>query len=723
MFCISHLSFLLISLQHTSDLFWDPIYLAAENAAEDMGVQLENERFSPEDDSDILANKMAAQMRTLCESGIDGLFVTIPESQAIYDAIQICQLLNIPVIAVNSNPKVSEEVGVQHIGQDEYGAGYLSGQKMLEAGMTEGYCLGNSVSSGVTARCTGFVDAIAEQGDGFKGTIIDAPLDLDSRFALVFKEAVGKDGHWSGVGWLVGARHLEPTLGVQEEHANLLIGISDVGSYSDIIFKALDEKKLLFTFDQQPFLQGNLPVYLLTYLVYTNQRLLDKIILTGPSFITARPTPEQQSCETQMWDVCQTIPVEDLNYISVGWLGVGYFFAGLTVFSGVVCLVWLVVYRRKKVVTASQPPFLGMVALGAIVSGCAIIPMGIETGYRITRDPFTGDIAGLNRDIDQVDAACMAVPWLYGIGFTLMFGGLLAKIWRIQLIFKAALEMRRQTVSYTDVLFVIAGMFVVELSILISWQVVSPHEWRREVTNYSFDGYPLESVGSCDSDSGWYFMAGLVSFHIVCLFYALILCWQARHIPPDFADSSWVSLSVIMIFQVSILAIPVAAMVREETDVFYFIRACALFLQSFSVLCLVFVPKVYRTAQGDDTVRVSRATDAGRSSAFSKSRNSAILESQNAQDNSKHFERNSMSFPVKSFADESAERAPLMSSCCDSEIISTCASCGRDVTGKNRRPSTERVQPIKEEGSESKSAAPEMVAIANESAEVAECFE
>ena len=254
-----------------------------------MGVQLENQRFSPEEDSNVLTNKMAAQMRTLCESGVDGLFVTIPESQAIYDALGICQLLNIPVIAVNSNPKVSEAIGVQHIGQDEYGAGYLAGQKMIEAGMTEGYCLGQSANSGVTARCTGFVDAIVEQGDGFKGSIIDAPLDLDSRFALVFEDAVGKDGDWAGVGWLVGARHLEPTLAVQEQHANLLIGISDVGSYGDIIFKALDEGNLLFTFDQQPFLQGNLPVYLLTYMVYTNQKL--------HSFPTGAPRINKFGCK------------------------------------------------------------------------------------------------------------------------------------------------------------------------------------------------------------------------------------------------------------------------------------------------------------------------------------------------------------------------------------------------------------------------------------------
>ena len=318
-----------------------------------MGVRLELERFTETDSPEILYNKMAAQMRTLCESGIDGLMVTIPESQNIKGSIKLCQLLNIPVIAVNSNPQVSEEVGVvQHIGQDELQAGYLAGLEMLQAGMKEGYCLGQEGNSGVTARCNGFVAAIEEKGDGFRGTIINAPLDLDSRFTFVFEEAVARDDDWSGVGWLVGARHLEPTLRVQDNHQSLLIGMFDVGSYGDIIFAALDEGRLLFTSDQQPYLQGNLPVYLLSYMIYTQQRLLDQIILTGPSLIKSRPTPEQQTCEANLYEVCSLIPKEDLNYINPGWLYVGYFFVGLTVLAGLICLVWLYYFREKSIVRA-----------------------------------------------------------------------------------------------------------------------------------------------------------------------------------------------------------------------------------------------------------------------------------------------------------------------------------------------------------------------------------
>jgi len=132
----------------------------------------------------------------------------------------------------------------------------------------------------------------------------------------------------------------------------------------------------------------------------------------------------------------------------------------------------------------------------------AIIPMGIETDYRMTKDPFTGEVMGMNPDIKGVDAACMAVPWLYAAGFVLIFSALLAKIWRVKLIYQAAEMMQRRRVGYKDVLVLVAVMFLAELVLLITWTIMSPHEWVREVTLFSSDGYALESVGKCDSDSG-----------------------------------------------------------------------------------------------------------------------------------------------------------------------------------------------------------------------------
>jgi hypothetical protein len=130
-----------------------------------------------------------------------------------------------------------------------------------------------------------------------------------------------------------------------------------------------------------------------------------------------------------------------------------------------------------------------------------------------------------------------------------------------------------------------------------------------------------------------------------------------------------------MVFQISILAIPIAAMVQDETDVFYFVRACALFLQSFTVLCLIFLPKMYKTFQGDDEIRVSTT----------KRRPENILRL--SQEWSSSAQISGLGLPSET------EVIPLKSPCCHSGIIKLCSSCGTSVF-VNASDDTRR-QPIK----------------------------
>lgn len=190
--------------------------------------------------------------------------------------------------------------------------------------------------------------------------------------------------------------------------------------------------------------------------------------------------------------------------------------------------------------------------------------------------------------------SCMAVPWFYGMGFVITFSALFAKIHRVILVFRAGLQMQRKQVTMADVFPVMGIMFVIEVAILLTWQLVAPLKWEREIVD-ELDGYPLSSVGSCTGGTtGWYFYLALVIFHVLCLCYALVLCFQAKNINSDFAESSYVSLAVVFMFQVLVLAVPISALVRDNSDVFYFVRAAAVFLQNFTVVVLIFVPKILR---------------------------------------------------------------------------------------------------------------------------------
>lgn len=79
-------------------------------------------------------------------------------------------------------------------------------------------------------------------------------------------------------------------------------------------------------------------------------------------------------------------------------------------------------------------------------------------------------------------------------------------------------------------------------------------------------------------------------FHILTLCYALKLCFEA--------ETNHVTLAVIGVFQILVIAFPVYIMVEEDSDILYFVRGCVVFLQNFSVICLIFGPKMLRWSQG-----------------------------------------------------------------------------------------------------------------------------
>jgi hypothetical protein len=421
------------------------------------------------------------------------------------------------------------------------------------------------------------------------------PPDNRAQYKVLVEGFVNDNGDWAGVGLMaIGPPQLPATREVVADHPAAIAGTFDVGP---TVTEGLADGLLVFGVDQGPFFQGILPVYLLTYLAYTRQHLINFDIESGPTFVTEPPSDTEKICEANFYEVCPDRPAEDFNYISNGFMYLGHALFAVLTLASIIAASWTWYYREKWVVKVSQPQLLGMVILGCWISSLSIMFMGVQTGYRQDQDSATGEpTGGHNTDISRVDASCMAWPWLYGLGFVITFSSLFAKIQRVKLIYLAGRQMQRKTIQFKDVAYIVAFMLVIETAILLSWQIASPLRWEREVLTEE-DGFPVESVGSCTSDDGWHYFLALVLFHVACLFCALVLCFQTKDINSDFAESSYLSLAVIFMFQVLVLAVPISALVQDNADVFYFARACAIFLQNLTVLALLFVPKMFRVSE------------------------------------------------------------------------------------------------------------------------------
>jgi hypothetical protein len=86
---------------------------------------------------------------------------------------------------------------------------------------------------------------------------------------------------------------------------------------------------------------------------------------------------------------------------------------------------WSLKYRTSQIVRASQPFFLVMICAGTMVLGAAILPLGIDDG---DSSPLSCSM----EDNDACDRACMAVPWLVVLGWSIVFSALFSKLWRVK---------------------------------------------------------------------------------------------------------------------------------------------------------------------------------------------------------------------------------------------------------------------------------------------------
>ena len=349
----------------------------AEQAALDLGVQFDMKLLSPETDS-LPTTKMAVRIRALCREGVDGLFVSIPSHEEVVPAIEECLALEVPIVSVNTGEAASRELGLlHHIGQIEYVAVFGGGQRLIASGMTHGLCPLHEVDNvALRERCEGFAAAISssDQNITYLGTV-NVERDRKELNLQAVEAAIGQEGEWDGVGILaLGDPVVEEAVQLKERHANVLVGTFDT---NELVFDAMNQGALLFGIDQNLYLQGTVPVWLLTLYATTRQKLVNFNIETGPAYVEQVAPPETIYCVENLFEICAPPFENDMNQLTAArpW---GLVIAGISLVASLCIAGWVVLQREHSQLQSSQPVFLVMVCAGVFVLSSSIIPMSLD---------------------------------------------------------------------------------------------------------------------------------------------------------------------------------------------------------------------------------------------------------------------------------------------------------------------------------------------------------
>lgn len=270
--------FVFVSHAPDTDSWWNVIKNALKNAAADTKSTVEYRNPPTGDIAD-----MARIIQQAAATNPDGIITTIADFDVLQTAVKDAIAKGIPVMTVNSGTaEQSKELGaLMHIGQPEYDAGKGAGERAKAAGVTKFVCVNHYITNAASVeRCQGYADAL---GVPLGNQMVDSSQDPTQVYNKV-KAFLASNPDTNGI-LALGPNSAEPTI-------KLLRDTGETSKYNFITFdlstdisQGIKDGIVESAIDQQPYLQGYLPVVLLAQ--YKRYGVMPaNNVNTGPGFVS-----------------------------------------------------------------------------------------------------------------------------------------------------------------------------------------------------------------------------------------------------------------------------------------------------------------------------------------------------------------------------------------------------------------------------------------------------
>jgi simple sugar transport system substrate-binding protein len=261
-----------------SSAFWAIVRTGVDAAERQLAVQVDY------DAPDVYSlERMIELIDAAVASKPDGLVVSLPEP-GLAPAIRRAVKAGIPVVSINSGSDVYRSLGVlAHVGQPEGRAGFAAGRRLARAGVRRALCVNQQMGNqGLDARCAGLARAMREAGGSSRVLGIDDQSSATPRRIGDAVEAARIDGILATNA--IGGLHAVEGVTRVRRSGQVKIGAFDLAPE---MLQAVRTGRVLFAVDQQPYLQGYMPVVMLANLArYGLLPSRGDVVATGANFVT-----------------------------------------------------------------------------------------------------------------------------------------------------------------------------------------------------------------------------------------------------------------------------------------------------------------------------------------------------------------------------------------------------------------------------------------------------
>jgi simple sugar transport system substrate-binding protein len=255
------------------DAFWDVVKSGAEAAGKQEGVKVTYAGDpDPAKQSQLIDNAVAQK--------VQGIAVSMANPDGLKESIQKAIAAGVPVITINSGLEKSKEFGaLTHVGQSEELAGEGAGEKFKSLGAKKMLCVIHEAGNvGLESRCSGARKTFG----GGQNLQVDISNVADAQNTI--KSKLLADPSIDGILTLNDGIAKAAVAAKKEANSKALVATFDVSSD---VTEAILAGNISFAVDQQPYLQGYLPVVFIALNVRNGNDVGGgQPVYSGPGYVT-----------------------------------------------------------------------------------------------------------------------------------------------------------------------------------------------------------------------------------------------------------------------------------------------------------------------------------------------------------------------------------------------------------------------------------------------------
>ncbi|XP_011637497.1 uncharacterized protein LOC105427462 isoform X2 [Pogonomyrmex barbatus] len=251
-------------------------------------------------------------------------------------------------------------------------------------------------------------------------------------------------------------------------------------------------------------------------------------------------------------------------------------------------------FRKHKSIKLSSPRLNNMIAVGCGLVYGAVILLGLDDATLPDSDGYYPTV-------------CKARVYLLSAGFSLAFGSMFTKTYRVHRIFTRSRSgvVKNKLLQDTQLIFLICMLLMIDVVVVTLWVILDP--MQRHLQNLTLEISPQDrgvvyqpQVEVCRSQhtNGW--LSALYVYKGLLLVVGVYMAWETRHVKiPALNDSQYIGMSVYFVVITSGIVVVLANLMPDRATLAFVTITALILASTTATLALLFLPQLANILAGE----------------------------------------------------------------------------------------------------------------------------